>query len=341
MGFWSMCNLKRKFQYVFMRLYALSAVVFTALSLSATADTLATYDELSATSEDFQALHFMNAPTKVQALRDSPKEMESSISEILSPRAYNAKKSMQLSLTADEARYVAMQQERAPLNAALNVAERRARAAFNVNDPLIVARSREIWLADTTAYFADESADFTQIYFDLSKRSYTEAAERIAQAKAELASGASFEVVLQKYTDDTNAATGNGQMKDMVISRIDPIIGRLIFKKLEAGQISDAIPSRAGLHIIRLDRKSPRVKKPYDEVKKLILEKMLEDSAKAARLAVLEGLNLAKIKPNLEVIVGNRAAITAAQEEKIRALHKEMGLPVSDPLPSSEPTAKP
>ena len=324
-----------------MRLYALPAIVLTAFSLSATAETLATYDDLSATSEDFQALHFMNAPSKVQALRDSPKEMESSISEVLSPRAYNAKKSAQLSLTADEARYVAMQQERAPLNAALNVAERRARAAFNVNDPLTVARSREIWIADTSAYFADESADFTQIYFDLSKRSYTEAAERIAQAKAELANGASFDAVLLKYTDDANAATNKGQMKDMVISRIDPIIGRLIFKKLEAGQISDAIPSRAGLHIIRLDRKSPRVKKPYDEVNKLILEKMLEDSAKAARLAVLEGLNLANIKPNLDAIVGNRAAVSAAQDEKIRALHKEMGLPVSDSLPSSVPTTKP
>lgn len=324
-----------------MRLYALSAIVLAVFSLSARAETLATYDEQSVTTEDFQALHYMNAPSKVQALRDSPKEMESSISEIIAPRAYIARKSAQLALTADEARYAAMQQERAPLNAALNIAERRARADFRTDDPVIVARSREIWLADTTAYFADESADFTQIYFDLNKRSYTEAAERIAQAKAELATGVSFDAVLQKYTDDANAATNKGQMKDMVISRIDPIIGRLIFKKLEVGQVSDAIPSRAGLHIIRLDRKSPRAKKPYDEVKKLILEKMMEDAAKAARVAVLDGLKLDKIKPNLDVIVGDRAATSAAQEEKIRAMHKEMGLPVSDAVPPTPPKVTP
>lgn len=318
-----------------MRPYVLSAVVLAIFSLSATAETLATYEELSATTEDFQALHFMNAPTKVNALRDSPKEMESSINEILSPRAYNAKKAIQLSMSGEESRYAAMQQERAPLNAALNIAERRARAAFRPDDPLIVARGRELWLADTTAYFADESADFSQIFFDLNKRSYTEATERIAQAKAELAGGAPFDAVLLKYTDDANAATNKGQMKDMVITRIDPIIGRLIFKKLEVAQISDAIPSRAGLHIIRLDRKSPRAKKPYEEVKKLIVEKMLEDAAKAARLGVLESLNLAKIKPNVEVIVGDRAAANAAQDEKIRAMHKDMGLPVSDALPLS------
>lgn len=324
-----------------MRLYALSILALTAMSLSATAETLATYDELSATTEDFRALHFMNAPSKVQALRDSPKEMESSINEILSPRAYNAKKAAPLSLTAEEARYATMQQERAPLNAALNIAERRARAAFRPDDTVILARSREIWLADTTTYFADESADFSQIYFDLNKRNYTEAAERIALAKAELANGVSFDTVLQKYTDDTNAATNKGQMKDMVISRIDPIIGRLIFKKLEVGQVSDAIPSRAGLHIIRLDRKSPRAKKPYDDVKKLILEKMLEDAAKTARVSVLESLKLDKIKPNIEVIVGDRAATSAAQEEKIRAMHKELGLPVSDPVPPSPPKVTP
>ena len=316
-----------------MRLYASFAAAIAGLSLSAVAQTLATFEELSATGDDFQTLHFMNAPAKVQALRDSPKEMENSINEILSPRAYNAKKATQLLLTAEESRYAAMQQERAPLNAALNIAERRARASFRPDEPLIVARGRELWLADTTTYFADESADFSQIFFDLGKRSYTEAADRITQAKTELASGTPFDTVLLKYTDDANATTNKGQIKDMVISRIDPIIGRLIFKKLEVGQVSDAIPSRAGLHIIRLDRKAPRAKKPYDEVKKQIIEKLLEDSAKAARLAVIESLNLDKIKPNFDAIVGDRAAAAAAQEAKIRDMHKEMGLPVSEALP--------
>ena len=316
-----------------MRLYVLSAALLTIFSISSAAETLATYDELAATSEDFQALHFMNSPTKVQALRENLKEMENSINEILSPRAYNANKAAQLTLTLEESHYAALQQERAALNAALNIAERRARAAFRPDDALIVARSREIWLADTTAYFADESADFSQIFFDLNKRSYSEATERIAQAKAELARGVSFDDVLQKYSDDANAATSKGQMKEMVISRIDPIIGRLIFKKLEPAQVSDAIPSRAGLHIIRLDRKFPRAKKPYEEVKRAILEKMLEDAAKTARLSLLDSLNLAKIKPNLEAIVGDRAAANATQNEKIKAMHRDMGLPVSDAIP--------
>lgn len=324
-----------------MRFYAYITLASAAFSFSATAATLGTYDELTATTEDFQALHFMNAPAKVKALRDSPKEMESSINEILSPRVYNAKQASQLALNSDEARYVVMQQERAPLNAALNIAERRARAAFNVGEPLTIARSREIWLADTATYYADETADFTQIFFDLSKRSYTEAAERIALVKAELASGIAFDAVLQKYTDDTNAATNKGQMKDMVISRIDPIIGRLIFKKLEVGQVSDVIPSRAGLHIIRLDRKSPSAKKPYDEVKKAIFERMLEDAAKTARLSVLESLKLEKIKPNLDAIIGDRAATNAAQEEKIKALHRDLGMPVSESLPLSSPKVTP
>lgn len=316
-------------------------LLLATFSVLASAETLATYDDVSATTEDFQALHYMSTPAKVQALRDNPKEMESSINEIISPRVYNAKKDKAIDLTAEEARYALLLQERAPLNAALNIAERRARAAFRADDPLILARSYEVWLADETVYFVDELADFAQIYFDLNKRSYAEATARIAQATAELASGVSFDAVLQKYTDDTNAATSKGQMKNMTISRIDPIIGRLIFKKLELGQVSEPIPSRAGIHIIRLDRKSPRAKKPYEEVKKQILDAMLENAAKAARVNLLADLKLDKIKPNFPVIVGDRAAVNAANAEKVRALHKEMGMPVSDPLQSDPPKTTP
>ena len=301
------------------------------------ATTLATFEDLLATTDDFQALHYMSAPAKVLALRDNPKELESSITEILSPRVYARQKAAQLSLTPEEARYVALQQERAPLVAALNIAERRARAEFRVDDPLTISRGRELWIADETAYFNDETADFTQIFFDIGRRTFPEIVERIALVKAELAAGAGFDAVLLKYTDDKNAAEGKGQMKGMVATRIDPVIGRLIFKKLEVGETSDAIPSRAGLHIIRLDRKSPRAKKPFEEVKRQIMERLLEERAKAARAKVLEALQLEKIKLNEEIFSGINAGPGAANEERVRAVHKELGIPVSDPLPAPVP----
>ena len=326
-------NVKKKYQ-------ALSLILSTWIVLPITATTLATFGNLSATTDDFQALHYMSAPAKVLALRDSPKEMESSITDILSPRVYAQQKAALMSLSAEEARYAALQQERAPLVAALNIAERRARAEFRIDDPLTISRGRELWVADETAYFNDETADFTQIFFDIGRRTFPEIVERIALVKAEIAAGASFDAVLQKYTDDKNAVEGKGQLKGMVATRIDPVIGRLIFRKLEVGEISDAIPSRAGLHIVRLDRKSPRAKKPYEEVKRQIMEKLLEDRAKAARAKVLDGLQLEKIKLNEEVFSSMNKGSSAANDERVRAVHKEMGIPVSDPLPAPTPVAK-
>jgi hypothetical protein len=288
-------NVKKKYQ-------ALSLVLSTWIVLPITATTLATFGDLTATTDDFQALHYMSAPAKVLALRDSPKEMESSCLR--------------------------------------KIAERRARAEFRIDDPLTISRGRELWVADETAYFNDETADFTQIFFDIGRRTFPEIVERIALVKAEIAAGASFDAVLQKYTDDKNAVEGKGQLKGMVATRIDPVIGRLIFRKLEVGEISDAIPSRAGLHIVRLDRKSPRAKKPYEEVKRQIMEKLLEDRAKAARAKVLDGLQLEKIKLNEEVFSSMKKGSSAANDERVRAVHKEMGIPVSDPLPAPAPVAK-
>lgn len=282
----------------------------------------------------------MSAPAKVLAMRDNPKEMESSITEILSPRVYAQQKTAQLKLSTEEASYAALQQERSLLVAALNIAERRARAEFRVDDDLTVSRARELWANDETAYFNDELADFTQIFFDIGRRTFAELVERIALVKAEIAAGASFDAVLQKYTDDKNAVEGKGQMKGMVATRIDPVIGRLIFKQLNVGEISDAIPSRAGLHIVRLDRKAPRAKKPFEEVKRQIMEKLLEDRAKAARAKVLAGLQLEKVKLNDEIFSPVSAAANAAMLEKIREVHKEMGIPVSEPLPAPIPATK-
>jgi hypothetical protein len=301
---------------------------------------LASLGDVHATAEDFQALHYMSSPAKVQALRDSPKEMENSITEILSPRVYNSQVAMQLPLSAEEARYAAMQRERIPLTAALNIAERRARAAFRADDPLVLSRSRELWVADETAYLNDETADFTQIFFDAGRRSFAEINDRVTSAKAELAGGANFDDVLQKYTDDKAVSQSKGQMKGMVITRIDALIGRLIFKQLKVGEISDAFPSRAGIHSIRLDRKSPREKKPYQDVQRQILEKMLEDTARLARAKVLDDLKLGQVKFSEDLFGTSSADSNAERQEKIRAIHKEMGIPINAQPTAASPPAQ-
>ena len=194
--------------------------------------TLATRDGVIATTDDFYAYHYMNSPAKVESLRSVPKEIESTAIEVLAPRVYQARPALRTELNPIEQRYVAIQIERAPLLADLNVLERRVRANFDPSDPLTISRAREIWTTDTDRFKVEETADITQIFFDFNSRPYEETFARISSAQKALASGEKFEDVLLKYSDDKNAPQSGGKLSAISSARSDPLMGRVIFKKL-------------------------------------------------------------------------------------------------------------
>lgn len=274
----------------------------------------------------------MLAPGRVEALRASPKEIENTITEVLAARSYNLRSDLHTKMDDAERRYYELQKERAGLLAELNVRERRAKVRFNPEDPAILARAREIWLTDTTRFYNDESADITQILFDVAGRPFDEISERIKAATAELAAGTSLESVLTKYTDDKNAKDTNGKLRGISIVGADALMGNLIFKRLKEGEVSAPTPSRIGLHIVRLDKKHPRSKKPFEEVKPKIMEQLLDDAAKNARVELLDKLNA------IETVVDEKAfedlliKTDPALEQKRREIYKSMGIPISEPI---------
>lgn len=312
-----------------------SILILAALSVTrpALASEIARRGELTFSTDDFFAYHYMSAPNRVEALRGNPREIQSTMTEVLAARTYNQRKDVHAKLDGAEQQYYGLQQERAALLAELNVRERRARAAFNPEDPAIMARARELWLTDTTRFFNDESADITQILFDLGRRPFAEIVERVKAATAELAAGESFDIVLQKYSDDKNAKENGGKLKGISAAGADALMGNLLFKQLKVGEISAPTTSRVGLHIVRLDKKYPKAKKPFDEVKPKLIEQLHDDAAKNARLELLDSLN------STETVVNEKAfddfLIKTAPEldARVRELHKNLGTPISEPLP--------
>ncbi len=308
-------------------------VAVTTFAQTGLAETLARRGKLEFTTEDFGALHYMNAPTKVSTLKGSAREVQSTIVEVLAARSYNLAPELHTKLDVSEQRYYAMQLERAPLNAELNLRERRARAAFNVDDPVIVARAKEIWLTDKTRFMTDETADITQMMFDLSGRTFEDVSTRIKAAQAAIAKGESFEEVVKTYTDDTNYKKTNGKVIGISIARADALMSTVIFKRLKEGEISAPTPTRSGLHIVRLDKKHAPSKKPFEEVRPIIMEQLQEEAAKNARLALIEQLNSA------ETVVDESAFDTFVGkddpklEESRREAYRKLGIPVSAPLP--------
>ena len=258
---------------------------------SAQAVTLATRGELTVTTDEFYAYHFMSAPSKVETLRASPMEVQSTITEVLAPRSYRLTAPTHDKLDPLERRYVELQLERAPLLADLNVHERRARAAFSANDAVTVERAKEIWQTDINRFVVDENADITQIFFDFKLLPFAQVIARIAEAEKALANGEAFDVVLQKYSDDKSAKEHGGKLMKVRASGTDALLGNVIFKTLKEGEVSQPTPSRIGIHIVRLDKKRAQTKRAFEEVKGSIIEQLLEETVKKVRLTFLENVS--------------------------------------------------
>lgn len=285
---------------------------------------LATRGDRKATTEDFYALHFRQPPKKIEGLRESPKEIESSINEILAPRTYTSRPDLQLQLTPEEARFNVLMLERAPLDAALDITERRVRAAFGSEEKKNLERAKEIWLIDETEYSTPETADFTQIFFDMSRRSFSEIQARIEAAQNELRAGTSFDEVVQKFSDDANVKTNKGTIMGLEYGRTDPVIGKEIFQRLKVGEISAPVPSRIGLHLVRLDKKKPRGKKAFEDAKTQILSKMMDQQVKAARIALLERLNAVETVYSQDAIEAFLIKPDAELQRRAKELHDRL-----------------
>jgi peptidyl-prolyl cis-trans isomerase C len=310
----------------------LSYVLFLFAVSTATATTLATRGAISVTTEDFYAFHYMNAPKKVEALQSTPREVQNTITEILAPRSYNRQKELHSKLDPIEQRYVQILLERGALLAELNVLERRTRAAFNANDPVTVARAKELWTVDTTRFMVDETADITQIFFDLSARPFAEVVARIGEAQKALATGDSFENVLQKYSDDKAVKETGGKLFRIASAGSDPLMGNVIFKRLKEGEFSAPTSSRIGMHIVRLDKKNPRSKRPFEEVKGQLIEQTLEDTVKNVRLKFLENLASTETVINDKAFEDFLIKPDPSLDEKRRAIYRDLGIQISEPI---------
>lgn len=313
-------------------------VILIALLVAATHSSLvgsaelAKQGDITVSTDDFYAYHFMNTPKKVEALRESPKELQNTIIEVFAPRAYRKSPAMHVQKNPEEQRYYDLQLERAPLLADLNLVERRTRAAFNAADSLTIERAKEIWIADAAKFMEEESADITQIYFDFGLRSYLETIARIAEAQKQIVDRMPFEEVLTRFSDDKAAKETGGKLLNVSSARSDPLMGALIFKKLNEGDISPPTPSRVGLHIVRLDKKYPKKKRSFDEVKGKIFEQLMEDSVKRARAAFIENLTRDEINVDEKAFDDFLIKPDPALEEKRRDVYKQLGIPISAPL---------
>ena len=92
-----------------------------------------------------------------------------------------------------------------------------------------------------------------------------EALEKARIALADLKRGEKFEDVALRYSDEPNASRG-GRLGLVRQGELMPAIERAI-APLVPGGISDIVETTEGFHIVRVDEKTPKQFRPFEEVK--------------------------------------------------------------------------
>jgi len=140
------------------------------------------------------------------------------------------------------------------------------------------------------------------------EKGVTEAQHRAEDLLKQLKSGAKFEDLARKYSEDPGSAKEGGSLGWIGRGRTVPEFEKAAFS-LPKGQISDLVKSSYGFHIIRVDDKQAAHMKTLDEVKadiepllkqqkaQQIAQKQAEDLLNQARTQGLDAAAAAKSVP--------------------------------------------
>lgn len=246
---------------------------------------LATRGGQSIDALDHRAFHFVLPDEGYRRRLSDEERLKLELDEMLSVKEFNRAKWPLPNETALEARFREWNQERARLEAALAITDKRARERLLSDPAALEARAREIY-AKTDAPVARQSlaADFQQITVDLSARTFAQNSTRIVEAIRRLDAGEDFAKVARDLSDDTSVVENEGKILNMSGASMEPNLSRLLFDTLKPGQHSgEPIVTRRGLHVIKLLQVHQPQKRPFEAVKDAIQQRILDETAKLAK----------------------------------------------------------
>ena len=111
---------------------------------------------------------------------------------------------------------------------------------------------------------------------------------KIDALRAELQGGADFAELARRHSEDSTAQ-GGGDLGDVERGRTVKPFEEALFA-LAPGQVSDVVPTRFGLHLIKLEARVPAVTQPLDEVQDGIRARLLAEKRTALAREVIAGL---------------------------------------------------
>jgi parvulin-like peptidyl-prolyl isomerase len=157
--------------------------------------------------------------------------------------------------------------------------------------------AKEHYLANPEQYLTTPKVDASHILIGLKERNPNEAELFAKNLLVKIQSGViDFESAAVKYSDDKGSAKNAGSLGEFTKGSMVPPFDDAVFAIVNSGEIVGPIKTNYGYHIIRLNKKIPQKKIPFEEVKSSIVASL----AKSQRAAIREEY-LLKIQKDAEM----------------------------------------
>ncbi len=302
-----------------------------------TGSALAANGSTVVTQRDHRAYHLPLDDRGYSGTIRDPQQVSQILAEIINGKMFKWNISAVDALNDNEKRFAAISADRAQLTAALSIVERRAKDRAIGDADAMDKRAREIYqVTDASSLKREFAADFQHVLFDLRAREFTETAQRISQAQADLAAGKSFDEVVATFSDEARSKDTKGKFENVQAKTMDGVLARVLFDELKDGEVSKPLPSRLGIHIVkRLAVREPQ-KRPYEEVKDALVARIVDEAGKSAKADLLKALQPEKIVYDTAAIQAVTGVVDPAVLKKAQELARELSK--SSQLSPSEPT---
>ena len=135
------------------------------------------------------------------------------------------------------------------------------------------AAAQEAYKADAKRFMEPEQVRAQHILISSTKRSDDEAAALAKKVYAEVKAGeSSFEDLAAKYSEDPSAAQNKGDLGYFPRGKMVPAFEEAVFPLQKAGDVVGPVKTPFGYHVIRfVDRKAESMK-PFESVKRQLVE---------------------------------------------------------------------
>lgn len=276
-----------------MRLALTSLLLMLLTAIASAADVKLTDDTVLVkrgpaviTYRDFKA-EMNRIPEKIrQEVADDPQRLSTMLSNLVKER-----------LVADQAREANLDEDPA-VQASLKLAEDRVLADAQMDKVVREAKgadyeamAREYYLAHPDEFMLPERIDVSHILIATDDRTDEQAKARAEEVLRKLRSGeASFDELVDQYSDDPSAKDNHGHFKDVHRGKFVKSFEQAAFALNKPGEITGPVKTRFGYHIIRLDGRTPSTEKPFDQAKADLIKRMRDKQQARIRGQYLDRL---------------------------------------------------